>query len=73
MKKFLLPLQILFKPTGGGSEIRTHVRLASPTVFKTGPLNRSGIPPIKIYVFVKILFQILFSNIFQSRMPDFYY
>lgn len=31
--------------SGGGSEIRTHVGVASPTVFKTGPFSRSGIPP----------------------------
>ncbi len=35
----------MFNSFSGGSEIRTHVRLASPTVFKTGPFNRSGIPP----------------------------
>lgn len=32
------------KKSGGGG-IRTHVGLASPTVFKTGPFSLSGTPP----------------------------
>lgn len=32
---------------GGGIGIRTLGTLSSTTVFKTVPLNRSGIPPVK--------------------------
>lgn len=30
---------------GGGGGIRTHERLATPTVFETAPFNHSGTPP----------------------------
>src|ERR1700709_116281 len=32
-------------PGNGGGGIRTHERLATPTVFETAPFNRSGTPP----------------------------
>ena len=31
--------------SGGGGEIRTHERLATLPVFKTGAFNRSATPP----------------------------
>jgi hypothetical protein len=35
---------------GGGGEIRTHERLATLPVFKTGAFNRSATPPkVKLY------------------------
>jgi hypothetical protein len=33
------------KRKSGGGGIRTHERLATPTVFETAPFNRSGTPP----------------------------
>ena len=33
----------------GGGGIRTHERLATPTVFETAPFNRSGTPPGQIH------------------------
>ena len=40
--------QLLLGTTlSGGGGIRTHERLATPTVFETAPFNRSGTPPGK--------------------------
>src|SRR3990167_502107 len=37
--------QYLNFPSSGGGEIRTHVGLATPTVFETVPLSHLGTPP----------------------------
>ncbi len=34
---------------GGGGEIRTHDTISDIPVFKTGPFNHSGTPPVRLH------------------------
>jgi hypothetical protein len=44
------PKQTVATGAGGGRGIRTPGPLAGPAVFKTAPINRSGIPPRRIRI-----------------------
>jgi hypothetical protein len=43
--KLRRPDETFFEKQSGGGGIRTHERLATPTVFETAPFNHSGTPP----------------------------
>lgn len=50
----------LFIVNGGGSGIRTHGTREGTTVFKTAPINRSGIPPSDVvWICVNLTVKIL--------------